>query len=316
MFPPRRPTGGDAPIRSTDNDAAVARVSAVKKGYCEDPFINHFVPRAHFLPPRPPLINIGTYVRSAGIDILVNQWLSMASQSSQRCQIVSLGAGSDTRFWRIAAHSAGPSKEHLEVYVEMDFPEITTKKAMAIRKSKELVQGLGDPADVMLAQGGTALHSPRYHLLPVDLRLDPSETLEPALCNSSNPDVSAILNPSLPTLVLFECVLVYMSSSSSLRLLEWFVNLSKRSENGVLGCVIYEMFGLGDAFGRVMIENLKERNISLPGAELFPTIASVPIRFLDAGFSAGRALTLKEIRKNYISAEELERQNIQFGILG
>ena len=103
MFPPRPPTGGDASIRSTDNDAAVARVSAVKKGYCEDPFINHFVPRAHFLPPRPPLINIGTYVRSTGIDMLVDQWLSMASQSGQRGQIVSLGAGSDTRFWRIAA---------------------------------------------------------------------------------------------------------------------------------------------------------------------------------------------------------------------
>lgn len=85
------------------------------------------------------------------------------------------------------------------------------------------------------------------------------------------------------------------------------------------------MFGLGDAFGRVMIDNLKvyiflrihefsalnydlqERNISLPGAELFPTIASLPVRFLDAGFSAGRALTLKEIRKCYTSAEELER---------
>lgn len=103
MFPPPRAPAGDASIRSTDNDAAIARLSAVQKHYFQDPYIKHFVPRAHLVPHRPPLINIGTYVRSAGIDTLVDQWLSMASEADQRCQIISLGAGSDTRFWRIAA---------------------------------------------------------------------------------------------------------------------------------------------------------------------------------------------------------------------
>lgn len=103
MFPPSRAQAGDAPIRGTDNDAAVARLSAVQKGYLDDPYVRYLVPRAHLLPPRPPLINIGTYVRSAGIDSLVNQWLELAGNAGQKCQIVSLGAGSDTRFWRIAA---------------------------------------------------------------------------------------------------------------------------------------------------------------------------------------------------------------------
>lgn len=161
------------------------------------------------------------------------------------------------------------------MYIEIDFPEITTKKAMAIRKSKELMSGLGDAGNVSLgrsilrscsshkmtntAQGGTALHSSRYHLLPTDLRLDPSETLEPLLCSSTDSDHPALLDPSLPTLLLFECVLVYMSPASSSRLLEWFVNLIKSSQNGVLGCIVYEMFGLEDAFGRVMINNLRVR---------------------------------------------------------
>ena len=39
----------------------------------------------------------------------------------------------------------------------MDFPEITTKKAMAIRKSKELGQGLGDPTDVVLGASSYSL---------------------------------------------------------------------------------------------------------------------------------------------------------------
>lgn len=92
----------DAAIRRTDADAAVARLSAAQKGYVQDLFIKYLVPRAHLLPPRPPLINIGTFVRSTAIDELVEQWLLLSDHAGQRCQIVSLGAGSDTRFWRIA----------------------------------------------------------------------------------------------------------------------------------------------------------------------------------------------------------------------
>jgi [phosphatase 2A protein]-leucine-carboxy methyltransferase len=100
MFPKHQ--DADAAIRQTDNDAALARLSAVKKGYVLDPFIQHLVPRAHLQPPRPPLINIGTFVRSTAIDDILFDWLETTEQLGQKCQIVSLGAGSDTRFWRIA----------------------------------------------------------------------------------------------------------------------------------------------------------------------------------------------------------------------
>jgi len=106
MFPPSQFTQGhqdvDAPIRLTDTDAALARLSAVQKGYLQDQFVKPMVPRAALQPPRPPLINVGTFVRSTAIDNLVNGWLELAENVEQSCQIVSLGAGSDTRFWRIA----------------------------------------------------------------------------------------------------------------------------------------------------------------------------------------------------------------------
>lgn len=97
MFPPAE----DSSIRETDNDAALARLSAVQKHYLEDPYIRHLVPRAHLAQPRSPLINIGTYVRTSALDVLIFQWLQSSQRSAQKCQIVSLGAGSDTRFWRI-----------------------------------------------------------------------------------------------------------------------------------------------------------------------------------------------------------------------
>lgn len=103
MFPPSNSRQeSNAPIRLTDADAALARLSAVQKDYLQDPFVKHLVPRAHLQPPRPPLINVGTYVRSSAIDKLVEGWLLLAEQENKQCQIVSLGAGSDTRFWRIA----------------------------------------------------------------------------------------------------------------------------------------------------------------------------------------------------------------------
>lgn len=108
MLPPRRVNpqlrsrDPDAAIRATDADASHARVSAVRKHYLDDPFIAFLVPRAHLVPTRPPLINIGTYVRSEAIDELVMGWLKYASADGKKAQIVSLGAGSDTRFWRLA----------------------------------------------------------------------------------------------------------------------------------------------------------------------------------------------------------------------
>lgn len=108
-----------------------------------------------------------------------------------------------------------------------------------------------------VAQGGTAFHSERYHLLPADLRLPPSEILEPMLSSSLDLAQGSILDPSLPTLLLFECVLAYITPSASSHLLNWFLKFVQKSPNGVLGCIVYEMFGLGDSFGRVMVSNLK-----------------------------------------------------------
>lgn len=152
---------------------------------------------------------------------------------------------------------------------------------MAIRKSKDLSAILGDvklggfQSSHLLynsnrhsdqANGGTSLQGPVYNLLSADLRLPPSETLAPLLTAPSSSDPSAsslqpdpLLSPSLPTLLLFECVLVYMPPEASSALIQWFVDYfsSDNQEHAVLGGIVYEMFGLNDSFGRVMLNNLK-----------------------------------------------------------
>lgn len=108
-FEERMQPDGDAAIRQTDSDAALARWSAVQKHYLIDPFLKPLLPRgAHLQHPRPPLINVGTYVRSEGIDNLVGGWLQCCAEEGKPCQVVSFGAGSDTRFWRIAVRTFLP----------------------------------------------------------------------------------------------------------------------------------------------------------------------------------------------------------------
>lgn len=99
---PAAPTDSDAAIRQTDSDAAIAKLSAVNKQYLHDPFIRQFVSRPHTQPPRPPVINHGTHVRTVAVDELLDRWLDISKSHNTQCQIVSLGCGSDTRFWRLA----------------------------------------------------------------------------------------------------------------------------------------------------------------------------------------------------------------------
>lgn len=96
-----------------------------------------------------------------------------------------------------------------------------------------------------------------YHLLAADLRHTPAESLEPLLTASPEP----LLSPSLPTLLLFECVLVYMSPAASGAVLQWFTDYFATADAGVLGCIVYEMFALEDPFGKVMVNNLKVRAV-------------------------------------------------------
>jgi len=119
----------------------------------------------------------------------------------------------------------------------------------------------------MLGNGGTALHAPKYHLLAADLRNDPVDTLQETLTKAFQGSTSAILSTEYPTLLLFECVLAYVTVETSSRLLQWFIKYFSTGSDevprpiGPLGCIIYEMFGLNDSFGKMMLTNLQVSSV-------------------------------------------------------
>ncbi|KAG8949390.1 carboxy methyl transferase for protein phosphatase 2A [Tulasnella sp. 424] len=270
--PPRAFPDGDAAIRSTDDDAAHARVSAVRKGYLKDPYIQYLVPRSHLIPTRPPLINLGTFIRSEVIDRLVIKWLDLLGESS-KAQI------------DLAVN------QRISKYVEIDFPEVVTKKLLSIRKHSTLGQAVGP--DITIERGGTVLRSGVFNVQAADLRGEPSTALQP---------LETLLLTEQPVLLLAECVFPYMSPETSSAVIRWFCERYAQ-----VSIISYDMFGLGDAFGKVMRENLKIRNIELPGVDDDSTRQSLERRLHDSGFSTAASITLKNARVSCFTDSELER---------
>ena len=107
---PARDEAEIAIIQQTDVDAKVAKRSAAALRYLNDPFIESFVPVLDRKSPiinrgkslavcSPWLTNKGTYVRTRSIDRLIDAVVQANSHTTT--QIVSLGAGTDTRFFNL-----------------------------------------------------------------------------------------------------------------------------------------------------------------------------------------------------------------------
>ncbi|GAA5901129.1 hypothetical protein JCM5296_006279 [Sporobolomyces johnsonii] len=313
LLPSRQPgpaTSADAAVRATDSDALLSRVSAANQAYLADPFAPLFLSPAQRRSPerRPPLINIGTHARTWAVDHLVDQFLRSADDDDQRAnvQVLSLGAGADTRFWRMRKRwdeRRGAESWPCRRWVEVDFPEATGAKARTVSSKAELRGALG--GEINIEQGGLGLTSSLYAVLPGDLRDLPtlaSSLLSPPRSSST---ATPILDPSLPTLLLLECVLVYLSPSATDGVLSWFASTFKDGST-----VSYDPFGLHDSFGQVMKRNLAMRGLTLPGADSTPTLDSLTQRLGRNGFAGpAHTLSIKQIRSGCIPAAELERVN-------
>jgi tRNA wybutosine-synthesizing protein 4 len=184
-----------------------------------------------------PLINRGTWTRVFSVRTVVSRFLA-AYAKEERVQILSLGAGFDvTYFW---LRDVVPDVSNLK-YVEIDFPDVTERKAQIIRKTEALSQRVWDSEAV---PDGETINSKHYALVAGDIR--ETEALGETL-NALGVD------PKAPTLVLTECVLVYLKPEDSRRILG-FIKSFLTGDAAVLN---YEMIKPDDNFGRVMLENLE-----------------------------------------------------------
>ncbi|GAC95874.1 leucine carboxyl methyltransferase [Pseudozyma hubeiensis SY62] len=265
----------DDAVRNTDSDALLSRLSALKMGYLpSEPFTQEFSasspsssghPTARSSFPqlhqpgastrRSPLINIGTYLRCSTIDAEVESFLQ---HGDGKKQIISIGAGSDSRYWRIMANVN--LSERLHHYVEIDFAENANQKLSRILRSSVLRASLDADTNVQgvplteLPQPHVesrtdskrfdVIRSSKYSLLAADVRnlyadIPPSERIDLEQLLGS---ASTGLDQTLPTLILFECVLAYIAPDKA----DWLIKtLGQRFTD--IQALSYDIALAGDA---------------------------------------------------------------------
>ncbi|KAK1988555.1 leucine carboxyl methyltransferase [Colletotrichum cereale] len=293
---PGGPSSGpthDQTIQGTDDDAAGSRLSAVNAGYLADPYAQFFVDNlAGPAPRRLPIINRGTYTRTVALDNLIDSFLDdldgTQSDSKQR-QIISLGAGTDTRPFRLFPRVNRPEL----VYHEIDFAVTVRKKARIVQSVPPLRQILGVPS---VEEDGSWSSQPspteQYYCHSRDLR---------ELMQGGAPPLAG-LRTDVPTLLISECCLCYLETSTAKDVVAWF---EQKIPN--LAIIIYEPVRPDDPFGKMMTSNLAARRIRMPTLESYKLPQHQTQRLYDAGFEHANTLTVERIWENWVSTEEKER---------
>ena len=248
-------SSGDSGVMNTNDDATVCKRYAVSLGYWKDTFIDSFFYNKHpsRLERKTPEINRGYYARVQAIGYLIDQFLNYiqclnddqteATSKCIKCQIVNVGAGFDTAYWRLKADN---KTNLIQTFIDLDLNGITYKKLHQIRIKPELMNALGE--DIKFNKFD--LHSNVYHLVSADLRN--TMNLDEKLFNHCK------LDKTLPTLFISECVLVYLSKQHTANFLNW---ITSNFEQSVL--INYEQVNMNDKFGEIMIDNLRMRDCEI-----------------------------------------------------
>lgn len=274
-------------VQSTNDSSALSKSSLAARGYVHDAFAALLVPGTAR---RAPLIHRGYYVRARAVRHCVRAFLerARAAAGAPRAQIVSLGAGSDSLYFRLK--TAGLLA--WAAVWEVDFPDVARRKAERIRDTPELCAltgpfQYGDPALSL------CFESLDYRILGLDLRQ--LQRLDQALTTVG-------LDAAAPTLLLAEAVLTYLEPDNSAALIAW---AAQRFPNALF--VVYEQMRPHDAFGQFMQQHFRQLNSPLHGLDRFPDVEAQQHRFLQAGWTACSAIDMNEFYRCFLPPEERRR---------
>uniref|UniRef100_A0A673I7K9 tRNA wybutosine-synthesizing protein 4 n=1 Tax=Sinocyclocheilus rhinocerous TaxID=307959 RepID=A0A673I7K9_9TELE len=265
-------------VQGTNDSSVVSKVSAAAQGYFHDDFLKHFVCKVSR---RAPLINRGYYVRWKAVDHCLKQFFH-ATQSCSRRQILSLGAGFDSLYFRLHAEGALGGVTVFEV----DFPEVARRKAALINSNTCLKDMLPDRETVSNQSG-------HYNLIGVDVRKE--QEVEVTLSGAG-------LQWDAPTLVLSEVVLTYMETQWSDAVIGWAAKLLPQSV-----FVMYEQIHPDDPFGRVMQNHFLKLNSTIHALKQYPDTVAQTQRFIQKGWEKCVCLDMNQFYFDLLLEDERQR---------
>ncbi|XP_056145974.1 tRNA wybutosine-synthesizing protein 4 [Lampris incognitus] len=279
----KKKRGRDTAVQGTNDSSVVSKVSAAAQGYFQDAFLQHFVCK---VTRRAPLINRGYYVRWKAIDHCVRRFLQATIGYPKR-QILSLGAGFDSLYFRLHAEAAIDRT----VVFEVDFPDVAHRKASLISGNIAL-RGTLD-SHLLSSTGPAYVSSDQYCLLGVDVREE--SQVEEALSGAG-------LDWEAPTLLLSEVVLTYMESKWSDSVIGWTAKLLPQAL-----FVMYEQIRPYDPFGWIMQDHFLKLNSTLHALRQYPDTAAQRHRFLDKGWEQCVCLDMNDFYLGVVHQEERRR---------
>ncbi|XP_070554287.1 tRNA wybutosine-synthesizing protein 4-like isoform X2 [Ptychodera flava] len=279
----------DTAIQGTNDSSVVSKCCMMSQGYFHDDYLKYFVSNKACR--RSPLINRGYYVRAQAVNHVLKAFLSLRSDfPEQSYQVVSLGAGFDSAYFRLEAEGCLENCSFFEV----DFMDVAKRKANIISQQTELNKLIRNRLeDGIEMNKGLVLRSEKYQLLGIDMtKLD---KLNDGLQSSG-------LDFNTPTLLLSECVMTYMPVKRSDALISWAAEIFA---NAVF--VAYEQILPNDPFGIVMQDHFKKLGSPLKAIQTYPTIAAQQTRYLRLGFEVSMAMDMNELFFDILSLEERQR---------
>lgn len=256
---PSRIDASQQAIIATAEDAIFTKYAAVSKQYYQDSFIELFYKassryrRSHSIPVQ-VIIKRGTFARVTCVSKIL---LAFLNEISDVAQVVLLGAGKDTTFFRlIHGELVSPSPRNCQLlrWVEVDYPDVLQEKVSVIEENKQLcgvsIDRQGDVITLrpVVSSSWTGTCTTCQYLA-FDLRNHEQGNLIYQLTRLG-------LDRSSPTLFISECVLMYLPDTTAWSLLG---SLSQSFQHSCL--CLYEPILGNDAFGIMMQDNLTRANV-------------------------------------------------------
>lgn len=121
--------------------------------------------------------------------------------------------------------------------------------------------------------------------------------------------MGASIRTNVPTLILSECCLCYLTQQNSERVLDLFQSRIAR-----LAIAVYEPTPLDDTFGQVMVSNLKARKILMPSLERYRNPRGQEERLRAAGFETVGHATVKDAWEAWVDSQEKARLDALEGL--
>jgi hypothetical protein len=324
------------------------------------PHIEAPIPKSS-LPRRSPLINKGYACRVHALDKIIVDFIQTCEQQGKKSQILSIGAGYDTSYFRLKYHhNIKPTQ-----YVELDFPHTIAHKANLINHphnsallkvinsyspnqfhakenyNRDVNSAQNDPVNfenmyttfvcptqkqsnaVVASEGGELNQSPGttksalFTPMPTEIEKSQQQSTpftisyhDYSLIGCDGRDVSSLQkclektlwNPNYPTLMLFECVLVYIPPLAANDMLQTLI----RMHNNVTMVTVYEQMHPNDPFGRTMMTNLHQRGCPLLSLPTYPDLQQQLQRFKNFGFQTFTGWSLAQIAQHFTPCPGVE----------